>query len=221
MKGSQLTERQNDALEAIRRHIKHYGMPPSRSELGKALNIGNQAGVERLLSALAKKGWVRLLPSVDRGIQLLREGAPILDPEDLPEVAAGNPMVPGHYPEPERLHDFDTLSERFEARPDYFLKVKGDSMDLVGFRSGDVVAVRESGEPDDGDIVVARIEDEITLKRFHRKDENTIELQPESSNPEHEPIRIDEQTDFEISGVVVGAIIGTRRERTSHEKDEA
>ena len=154
---------------------------------------------------------MRLLSSVDRGIQLLPEGAPVLDPEDLPEVAAGNPNVPGHYPE--RLHDFDTLSERFEARPDYFLRVKGDSMDLAGFRSGDVVAVREGGDPRNGDVVVARIGEEITLKRFYRRNGHaSVELQPVSSNPEHVTIRIDGQSDFEISGIVVGAIIGTRRE---------
>ena len=135
---------------------------------------------------------MHLLPSVDRGIQLLREGAPVLDPEDLPEVTARNPNIPGYYPEPERLHDFDTLSERFEARPDYFLKMKGDSIDLAGFRSGDVVAVREGGDPRNGDA--------------------SVELQPVSSNPEHVTIRIDGQSDFEISGIVVGAIIGTRRE---------
>ena len=213
MRGISLTERQDEALEAIRYHIKRYGMPPSRSELGKALKIGNQAGVDRILSALAKKGWVRLLPSMDRGIQLLREGAPILDPEDLPEVAAGNPMIPGDYPEPKRLHDFDTLSERFESRPDYFLQVKGDSMDLIGFRSGDVVAVREGGDPRNGDVVVARIGEEITLKRYYRQNgDGSIELQPVSSNAEHNTIRIDGRNDFEISGVVVGAIIGTRRE---------
>ena len=208
-----LTERQDEALEAIRYHIKRYGMPPSRSELGKMLKIGNQAGVDRILSALAKKGWVRLLPSVDRGIQLLREGAPILDPEDLPEVAAGNPMIPGDYSEPKRLHDFDTLSERFESRPGYFLRVKGDSMDLVGFRSGDVIAAREGGDPQNGDVVVARIRDEITLKRYYRQNGyGSIELQPVRSNAEHSTVRIDGQSDFEISGVVVGAIIGTRHE---------
>ena len=213
MRGITLTERQNKALEAIRHHIKRYGMPPSRSELGKALEIGNQAGVERVLSALSKKGWIRLVPRADRGIRLLREGAPLLDPEDLPEVAAGNSMVPGDYPEPERLHDYDTLTERFESRPDYFLQVKGDSMNLVGFRSGDVVAVREGGDPRNGDVVVARIGEEITLKRYYRRDgRGSIELQPVSSNSDHNTIRIDGHSDFEISGVVVGAIIGTRRE---------
>ena len=213
MRGISLTDRQNEALEAIRQHVRQHGMPPSRSELGKALKIGNQAGVERVLGALAKKGWVRLVPAVDRGIRLLREGAPVLDPENLPEVAAGNPMVPGDYPEPERLHDFDTFTERFESRPDYFLRVKGDSMDLLGFRSGDVVAVREGGVPRNGDVVVARIGEEITLKRYYRQNGyGSVELQPVSSNAEHSTIRIDGQSDFEISGVVVGAIIGTRRE---------
>ena len=213
MRGISLTDRQNEALEAIRQHVRQHGMPPSRSELGKALKIGNQAGVERVLSALAKKGWVRLVPAVDRGIRLLREGAPVLDPENFPEVAAGNPMVPGDYPEPERLHDFDTLTERFESRPDYFLRVKGDSMDLVGFRSGDVVAVREGGAPRNGDVVVARIGEDITLKRYYRRNgHGSVELQPVSSNAEHSTIRIDGQSDFEISGIVVGAIVGTRRE---------
>ena len=214
MRGIALAERQGKALQAIRRHVKRHGMPPSRSELGKALDIGAQAGVERVLSALSKKGWVRLLPRVDRGIRLLREGVPLHDPEELPEVAAGNPMVPGDYPEPERLHDFDTLTGRFESRPSYFLEVTGDSMDLAGFKSGDVVAVREGRNPQNGDIVVARIGEDITLKRFYRRNEySDIELQPVNTNDEHDTINIDEQTDFEISGIVVVAIIGTRRER--------
>ena len=154
---------------------------------------------------------MHLLPSVDRGIQLLWEGAPVLDPKDLPEVAAGNPNVPGHYQE--RLHDFDTLSKRFEARPDYFLRVKDDSMDLTGFRSGDVVAVREGGDPRNGDVVVTRIGEKITLKRLYRRNGHaSVELQPVSSNPEHGTVRIDGQSDFKISGIVVGVIIGTRRE---------
>ena len=86
-------------------------------------------------------------------------------------------------------------------------------MDLAGFKSGDIVAVREGRDAQNGDVVVARIGEEITLKRFYRQNEySNIELQPVSSNSEHSTIHVDEQTDFEISGIVVGAIIGTRRD---------
>ena len=89
--------------------------------------------------------------------------------------------------------------------------VNGDSMDRVGSRSGDIVAVRRNPEPDEGDVVIARIGQEITLKCFHRAGRNRIELQPRSSNPEHKPIVIDGTTaDWEIVGVVVGAMIGAR-----------
>ena len=213
MRGITLTERQNEALEAIRHHVKRHGMPPSRSELGKALGIGNQAGVERVLGALSRKGWVRLVPAVDRGIRLLREGAPLLDPEDLSETTTDDPMTPRSHPEPERLHDYDTLTRRFDSSPDYFLKVKGDSMDLVGFRSGDVVAVREGGDPQNGDVVVARIGEEITLRRYFRRNGyGSIELRPVGSNAEHGTMRIDGESDFVISGIVVGGIVGTRRD---------
>ena len=145
---------------------------------------------------------------MDRGIELLREGAPILDADQLPEVPAGNPIV-GEEHTPPRLHDFDSLAGQFEARPDYFLRIKGDSLDKVGFHTGDVIAIKRTPEATEGDLVVARIGQEIALKRYCRKSASVIELQPESSNPEHKPIRIDRETeDFEIVGVVVGAIVG-------------
>ena len=213
MRGIALAERQDKALQAIRHHVKRHGMRPSRSVLGKATGIANQAGVDRYLRTLETKGWLRLHPGIDRGIHLLKEGAPLHGVEDLPQVVAGNPRPPGYFPEPRRLHDFDTFSERFESRPSYFLEVTGDSMDLAGFKSGDVVAVREGRNPQNGDIVVARIGEDITLKRFYRRNEySDIELQPVSTNDEHDTISVDEQSDFEISGIVVGAIIGTRRE---------
>ena len=212
MKGSQLTERQSQALQVIRSHLKHRGVPPSRSELAKEMGITNPSSVDKHLNALARKGWVELYPSVERGIRLLREGAPLLDQDELPAVTAGPPILAEESTEPTRLNDFDSFSRQFEARPDYFVRVKGDSMDKVGFRTGDIVAVRLQPEARDGDMVVARIGPEITLKRYHRRKEGDIELQPESSNPEHEAIRIDPYTsDFEIVGIVVGAIIGTTR----------
>ena len=210
VKGTALTARQREVLEIIRRHVRVRGVPPSRSELARELGVKQQSTVDQQLNSLQKKQWVRLIPGVERGIKLLREGAPLLDPDELPEVPAGNPIV-GEERTPPRLHDFDSFAGQFEARPDYFLRVRGDSLDRAGFRTGDIVAVHRRPEADDGDIVVARIGSEITLKRFKRTAKNAIELQPESTNAGHETIRIDAQTeDFEIVGVVVGAIVGPR-----------
>ena len=209
MRGHTLTDRQNDALSAIRSHIKRKSVPPSRAELAKSLGLKNQSGIDQILHALVKKGWVRIHTGVERGIELLREGIPLVDMQDFPEVAAANPNVPEDYPEPERLPNHDLLSGLFRAKPDYFLKVTGDTMDGAGIRSGDVVAMKECRDARDGDIVVvARIGEEITLKKFYWKDENTIELRPESHNPEHKPTSIDLRTeDCPIAGVIVGAIV--------------
>ena len=213
MKAVALSPRQAETLAAIRAHIKRIGVPPSRPELGRALGIGSQSGVDRLLDALHRKGWIQILPSVDRGIRLLREGAPIVDADQLPAVAAGNPIVACDQPEPARLHDFDSFAAHFDAKPDWFVRVEGGSLDKVGFHSGDVLAVRRNPDPRNGDIVVARIGEEVVVKRFWRRNEATIELQPESHNPEHKAIRIDANTvGFEVVGTVVGAIVGTRRE---------
>ena len=104
--------------------------------------------------------------------------------------------------------------ERFEARPDWFVRVEGDSLDKVGFRSGDVLAVKANHNPRDGDIVVARIDGEVVVKRFCRTGPDAIELQPESNNPEHKPIRVTPDTvSFEVVGTVVGAVVGTRRDK--------
>ena len=211
MKGIQLSPRQAEALEIIRDHIRRRGVPPSRTELARAMNIGSQGSVDRHLAALATKGWVQLHPSVERGIQLLREGVPVLDETEVPSVAAGTPIVAEEGGEIPRVPHFDSFSGPFEATPSYFLKVAGESMNLVGFHSGDMLAVRRAAEPREGDLVVARIADEITLKRYHRASEDLVELQPQSDNPEHETIRIGpDSADTEIVGVVVGAIIGTR-----------
>ena len=143
---------------------------------------------------------------------MLREGAPLVNEDDLPAVAAGTPIVAEDRAEPARLNDFDSFAGQFEARPDWFVRLVGNSLDKVGFRTGDIVAVRKQPEANDGDIVLARIGDEVTLKRYKRIETDLVELQPVSTNPEHEPIRIGPTTeDAEIVGIVVGAIVGTRR----------
>ena len=212
MKGSTLTERQSEMLDTIRSHIRRRGIPPSRAELAKGLKISNQAGVDRMLSALVKKGWLRLIPGIDRGIQLLREGLPLYDLEDLQGVAGDTSSMPGYDPEPNRLHDFDTLIEQFESKPDYFVRVGGNRTDLVEYKPGDILAVRRGVEPHSGDVVVVRIGDEITLRRFCLNDENSAGLLPMHNDSQEGPVQLHKEVDFEVSGVVVGAIISASRE---------
>ena len=141
---------------------------------------------------------------------MLREGAPILDAYELPTVTAGTPILAEEPEMSARVNDFDSLSMQFGVRPDWFVRVEGDSLDKNGFRSGDIVAVHREPEACDGDIVVARIGSDITMKRYRRTHEHWIELQPESTNPEHTSIHVDLRVDdFEILGTVVGAIIRT------------
>ena len=212
VRGTALTDRQRQALEAIRESLRERGMAPTHIELGKAMKLSNVSAVGGYIAALARKGWIEVIPSVDRGIRLLREGAPILDAAHLPAVAAGNPTVVEECRNLPRVHDFESLSRQFEATPDFFVRVEGDSLDKVGFTTGDIVAVRHQPEARNGDIVLARIGEEVTLKRYERTGPHALEFQPESTNPEHKPIRVDTRTDdVAIVGVVVGAIIGTRR----------
>lgn len=212
VKARALTDRQERTLTAIRDYIAKHGIPPSRPELGEMLGLKYPTSVEGHLRALAKKGWIELKESQNRGIKLLREGKPVLELDEIPIVTAGNPILAEEAHDLPRLKDFAGMCEEFETTPDYFVRVRGDSMEQIGFRSGDMVAVQRNPEPEEGDVVIARIGPDVTLKRYHRAGQECIELQPESTNPEHETIRINPTTeDFEIVGVVVGAIIGTPR----------
>ena len=213
MRAETLTERQQQVLDCIRAHLKAWGTPPSRATIAAAIGGAFPSAADTHLKALEKKGFLRIYPGKEHGLKLLREGAPILDPDQLPAVAAGNPIVACDEPEPARLHDFESFVTQIGARPDWFVRIEGDSLSSLGYCSGDVLAVQGNQDPRDGDIVVARIGDEVVAKRFRRLGPDAIELQPESHNPEHKPIRITEQTvGFEIVGTVVGAIVGTRRE---------
>ncbi len=209
MRGTELTERQQEVLDHIRNHIRTHGMPPSRSELGRTLKLVSKSAIAYHLQALERKGWIQLTPGLDRGIQLLREGTPVFDPDELPEVAAGTPILADESKAAWRIPD--DLAQRLHPQADLYVVVHGDSMDRIGYRSNDIVAVKRNPDPPDGEVVIARIGHEITLKCFHRAAEDRIELQPRSSNPEHQPLVIDKTTsDWEIVGVVVGAMIGPR-----------
>ena len=155
------------------------------------------------LQALRNKGWIELLPDQNRGIRLVKDECPVV-PSGT--IAAGEPIL-AEGRVVERLPY--TITRRFVPKPDYFLQVRGDSMDRVGLRDGDLVAIQAVPEAVHGQIVVARIDNEVTLKRFVRTARDRVELCPESYNEEHQPIVIDlSNTELNIDGVAVGALIG-------------
>ena len=214
VRASDLTERQVETLEAIRSHIERWGMPPSRNELARTLGLKFHSSVDVHLKALARKGWVELIPSMDRGIRLLREGTPILALDDVPAVSAGNPTPAEELETATRMNNIKAVWLRFEQTPDFLVVVQGDSMNRVGLKSGDMVAIRQIPEPREGDVVIARIGTDVTLKRYHRTLAGVIELRPQSTNPEHKTICVKpDKEDFEIVGVVVGAIVGSPRDQ--------
>ena len=205
-----LTQRQREALEHIRAHLRRHGFPPSRKELAKSLGLSHPSSADGHLTALQTKGWIELRPDTKRGIRLIGDAdpdVPLIDlVEPIGEIAAGEPIVAES-----RIVDRipSAVAERFSPTPDYFLTVRGDSMDRTGLRDGDVVAIRATPEAKNGDVVVARFGDEVTLKRFVRLDERHVELRPDSHNPEHEPRWIDlAKHILHIDGVAVGALIG-------------
>ena len=207
MRAQALTDRQQEVLDLIREHVRQWGMPPSRWELTRGLGFAFPSSVKPHLEALERKGWIRLTPGKDRGIQLLREGTPVFDLDQLPEVAAGTPILADESKAVMRVQE--DLARQIHPRADFYLTIRGDSMSCVGYRTGDIIAVRRTPDAADGDIVVARIGPDITVKCFHRTGPDRIELQPRTSNPEHKAIVIDGQTtDWEIVGVVVGAMTG-------------
>ena len=206
-----LTDRQREALDHIRTYTRRHGFPPSRAELAEEMQVTHASSVDSHLAALQKKGWIELRPNTRRGIRLLGEAdadLPLIDlVEPIGDIAAGEPIV-AESRIVERIPA--TVAERFHPRPAYFLTVRGDSLDRTGLRDGDIVAIRATPEAQNGDVVVARFGDEVTLKRFLRIDRRHVELRPESHNPEHKPIRIDlAKHILHIDGVAVGALIGT------------
>ena len=197
-----LTERQQQTLDFIRSHVRQAGTIPSRKEIAAALGVTHKSAVNVHLSALMAKGWIELNPGRHRSIRLLHEELPVTTEGT---IAAGEPIlaegrVTRRVPR--------SVAEQFSPQPDYFLTVRGDSMNRLGLTNGTIVAIKREPEPQNNAIVVARIGDEVTLKRFVRTAPRTVELRPESTNPEHEPIVVDlATTDLEVDGVAVGALI--------------
>ncbi|GHA83918.1 transcriptional repressor LexA [Modicisalibacter luteus] len=203
-----LTPRQQNVYDFIVKTMNELGYPPTRAEIARALGFRSPNAAEEHLRALSKKGVIRMIPGTSRGIRLpsqeaeespgeTNNGLPIIG-----EVAAGNPILAAAH-----IDRYCPLApDYFTPRADYLLRVRGLSMRDIGILEGDLLAVHRTNRVRDGQVVVARLEDEVTVKRF-RRDGHTVWLLPE--NDEFSPIEIDlRQQDLEIEGVGVGVIRG-------------
>jgi repressor LexA len=191
-----LTARQGQILEAIRTHIAEHRRPPSHPELARALGLASTNGVHKHLAALERKGAIELAPGLARGIRVREEpGLPLVG-----RVAAGSPILAienmlGRYPvDPDLFH----------PRADYLLQVSGLSMRDIGILDGDWLVVHRTREAKNGQIVVARIGEEVTVKRLRMRG-HKAELIP--ANPDFQTLHLDLHRDtLAIEGIAVGVI---------------
>ena len=213
-----LPARQQQILDLVQSAIERTGAPPTRAEIATELGFKSANAAEEHLQALARKGVIELVGGTSRGIRLksdtlraLNEARgkqyslplPSLSQLSLPlvgRVAAGSPILAQEHVEQTYLLE----ATMFPRRPDYLLKVKGMSMRDAGILDGDLLAVQKTREARNGQIVVARLGDEVTVKRF-RRTRTTIELLPE--NPDFQPIVVPfGDVDFELEGIAVGLV---------------
>jgi repressor LexA len=196
----ELTPRQRQVLFLIQKVMAESGMPPTRAEIAKELGFRSINAAEDHLRALERKGVIELLSGTSRGIRLkdaLREqiGLPLVG-----RVAAGEPILAEEHIE--ARYQIDTSI--FERSPHFLLRVSGMSMRDAGILDGDLVAVHRSTDVRNRQIIVARLEDEVTVKRY-RQEGHQVWLMPE--NPDFEPIEVDlKERELTIEGVVVGVV---------------
>ena len=193
-----LTSRQAQVLDLIKQYIGDTGYPPTRADIARELGFKSPNAAEEHLKALARKGAIEMIPGTSRGIRLPDDGGlPIVG-----RVAAGSPILAT-----EHIEDRVELPAGFfQPRADFLLRVHGDSMKDVGILDGDLLAVHKTPEAANGQIVVARIDDEVTVKRFQRtRARSKVMLLPE--NEDYEPIEVDlKEQPFQIEGLSVGVI---------------
>jgi repressor LexA len=197
-----LTPRQEEVLRWIRTFQEKAGFPPTRAEIARGLGFRSANAAEEHIKALARKGTIELLPGASRGIRLASLGAGAV--RGLPvvgRVAAGSPILAEE--NIEERYDIDP--RLFHPGADYFLRVVGDSMRDAGILDGDLLAVHRTSEAFNGQIVVARLRDEVTVKRFRREGRGSVRLLPE--NPDFAPIAVDlGRTELVIEGIGVGVL---------------
>ncbi len=191
-----LTARQSEILKLIQDFVEDTGFPPTRSDIAKALHFKSANAAEEHLKAIEKKGHIKLTKGASRGIQLTKNlGLPLIG-----RVAAGQPIL-----SEEHIHNRVQIEQAlFKPEADYLLKVRGTSMQDVGIYDGDMLAVHATSEARSGQIVVVRVNQEVTVKRFRKKNKD---IWLEAENVDFPPIHIDQKKDdFAIEGLAVGVI---------------
>ena len=214
-----LTARQQQILELIQSAIASTGAPPTRAEIANELGFKSANAAEEHVQALARKGVIELVSGTSRGIRLRSATMRSLNESRMKQftlplqslaqlalplvgrVAAGSPILAQEHID----QTYHLEASLFQRQPDYLLKVRGMSMRDVGIMDGDLLAVKQAKEARNGQIVVARLGDEVTVKRFKRT-HDTIELLPE--NPDFQAIVVQPGEPFEIEGLAVGLIRG-------------
>lgn len=205
---TKLTKRQAEILHLIETHIATTGAPPTRAEIAAAMKFRSPNAAEDHLRALARKGYIKLVPGTSRGIRLTRSdnqssNDAIINQRGLPiigAVAAGNPILAQ-----EHIETYQEIDKAmFKPTTDYLLRVKGDSMINAGILNGDLLAVHATPVANQGQIVVARIDYDVTVKRFYQNGQ-IVTLKAE--NPDFHDITVDLQSHtLTIEGIVVGVL---------------
>lgn len=203
---SKLTKRQSEILNFLKTWIEDNGYPPTRAEIAKELGFRSPNAAEDHLKALARKGAIEMIPGASRGLKIvdtLDANGLLVRDNELPvigRVAAGEPILAQQHIE----SSCPAHPDMFKPRADYLLQVRGMSMKDIGILDGDLLAVHMTQEVHNGQVVVARIGDDVTVKRYKREG-NTVWLLPENSD--FEPIEVDlKKQSLTIEGLSVGVI---------------
>jgi repressor LexA len=193
-----LTARQQEVLDLIRSAIDETGYPPTRAEIAAELGFRSPNAAEEHLKALARKGAIEMMPGASRGIRIVGEDSPGLPV--IGRVAAGEPILAQ-----EHIEDYCEIPPSFfKPEANFLLEVHGDSMIDIGIMDGDYIAVHKAETARNGEIVVARVGEEVTVKRYH-KSRNQVTLFAENEN--YAPIEVNlKEQEFAIEGKYVGVI---------------
>ncbi len=195
-----LTSRQQQIFDLIKENIAETGMPPTRAEIADFFGFKSANAAEEHLKALSKKGYIEMLPGTSRGIRLAEQ---LIAEQGLPligRVAAGEPILAQQHVE----DNFKVDAEMFHPAANYLLRVHGESMKDIGILDGDLLAVHQTNDVQNGQVIVARVEDEVTVKRFKR-DGNIVYLHAE--NDDFSTIKVDlSHQQFTVEGLAVGVV---------------